>query len=74
MTLRVFLDRSVVEVYTGGAALTQRCLLPASLWAQLRADGARPSDSAQIDAFAEGGSALLSHLESWPMRSMWGAV
>lgn len=28
LELRVFLDRSIIEVYANGAALTQRCLLP----------------------------------------------
>jgi len=72
VTLRVFLDRSIVEVYTGGSALTERCMLPAAITERLRASGTRPSEAAAVDAFAEGGGALLIGLESWGMRSMWG--
>ena len=74
MTLQVFLDRSIVEVYTGGAALTERCMLPTAITERLRDSGVRPSEAAAVDAFAEGGAAQLLGLESWGMRSMWGAV
>jgi len=57
ITLRIFLDRSIVEIYTGGAALTARCFPdPAALG---------------VDLFAEGGSAVLTRLDAWTMGSMW---
>ena len=57
ITLRVFLDRSIVETYCGGNALTSRSFAdPAALG---------------VDLFAEGGNAVLSSLEVWEMHSMW---
>ena len=72
MTLHVFLDRSIIEVFVRGAAVTERCALPPGLWRKTRGGGAplRPT----IDAFAIGGVAMLTRLESWGMRSMWGAM
>ena len=72
--LHIFLDRSVLEVYTGGAAVTQRCLLPPALWRRLKASGVSPARAATIDAYALGGDATLLSLESWRLGSMWGAV
>ena len=46
VTLQVFLDRSIVEVYTGGAALTERCMLPTAITERLRDSGVRPSEAA----------------------------
>ena len=63
-TLRIFLDRSVLEVYTGGAAATSRILLPADTAAS--ADG--------VDLFAVGSAVRLAAFESWSMGSMWGPV
>jgi len=57
ITLRIFLDRSVLEVYCGGAALTSRT------FSDPKALG--------IDLFAEGGSIELPSLDIWQMRSMW---
>lgn len=64
--LHVFLDRSIIEVYSGGAAVTARCLLPAA------PGGTRLTPT--VDAYAVGGVATLLSLESWQMRSMWGSV
>lgn len=59
LRLNVFIDRSVVEVYAnGGTCLTTR------------AYPARP-DSRGVALRAEGGSAQLRSLESWPIRSVW---
>ena len=55
--LRVFLDRSILEVYCGGTALTTRT------FSDPKALG--------IDLFAEGGSVPLKRLDVWEMRSMW---
>ena len=63
--LEVFVDRSIVEVYFFGAALTSRCALPASL------HDAVPSEIASVRAFAKGGTATLAQLEAWTMGSMW---
>ena len=57
LNLRVFLDRSIVEVYCGGAALTGRTFCnPKALG---------------VDLFAEGGPALLESLDVWEMQPMW---
>ena len=50
-------------------------MLPHNVWTTLHENGAvSPSDAATVDAFAEGGAVELVRLESWAMRSMWGAV
>ena len=67
--LHVFLDRSIIEVYSGGAAVTARCLLPPAL-----SEGSETRPPPTVDAFAIGGVATLVSLESWRMRSMWGSV
>jgi beta-fructofuranosidase len=57
ISLRIFLDRSILEVYSGGAVLTARTFCdPKSL---------------AIDLFTEGGPARLESLDVWEMRSMW---
>ena len=57
VAVRVFLDRSILEVYCGGAALTGRTF---------------PSPEALgMDVFAEGGVARLTSLEIWHMQSIW---
>ena len=57
VTLRIFVDRSIIEVYAGGRVIT-KCTLndPA---AQL------------IVPFAEGGEAVLKDIDIWQMKSMW---
>jgi sucrose-6-phosphate hydrolase SacC (GH32 family) len=60
VTLRVFLDRSILEVYCGGAALTNRTF--------------SDPESLGIDLFAEGGAARLRSLDVWKMQSMWRHV
>ena len=63
--LHIFLDRSIVEVYTGGAALTAGCRLP-SWEAGAAAQG--------IDVWSKGGTVQLLAMDVWKMESMWGSV
>lgn len=63
--LHVFLDRSIVEVYSGGAAYTRRTFLPT---------GVSGSEAVEVDAWSRGGNAQLLSLEAWPLSSMWGTV
>jgi hypothetical protein len=64
VTLRVFLDRSIVEIYTGGAATTHRIALPAAV----------AKTAVGVDLWAAGGTAQLASLDAWEMGSMWGSV
>jgi len=57
VTLRVFIDRSILEVYCGGNAITNRMFLD--------------SKCVGVDLFAEGGPAQLVSLDAWQMKSMW---
>ena len=57
VTLRIFVDRSILEVYCGGAALTDR------LYPDASATG--------LDLFAEGGVAHASTVSAWPLRGTW---
>jgi beta-fructofuranosidase len=59
LSLRVFLDRSVVEVYAGGLCVT-RVVYPGK-------------EDLGVEAFAEGGTATLRSLEAWPVGSIWAA-
>ena len=54
VTLRIFVDRSILEVYCGGAALTDR------LYPDASATG--------VDRFADGGVAHLKTVTVWPLR------
>jgi len=65
LQLHVFLDRSIIEIYSGGAAFTQRCLLPKGV------DGAR---AVGVDLWAVGGTAKMVRLEAWEMGNMWQPV
>jgi len=56
--IRIFLDRSILEIYCGGAALTGRT------FSDPKALG--------VDLFADGGSARLESLDVWQMQPMWG--
>jgi beta-fructofuranosidase len=57
--LRVFIDRSVIEVYANG----RQCLT-------LRAYPTRP-DSTGVSVFARGSEARLVSLTAWQMKSIW---
>jgi beta-fructofuranosidase len=57
--LRVFLDRSIVEVYADGRETLTARVYPV-----------RP-DSLGVDAFAVGGRATLLSLDAWEMEPVW---
>jgi len=57
LTMRVFLDRSIVEAYVNGAAQTARVFPPAG--------------ALGIDVLTDGGKAKLKSLDVWEMKSMW---
>jgi sucrose-6-phosphate hydrolase SacC (GH32 family) len=57
VTLRLFVDRGVLEVYCNGVAITHKCF-------------AGP-DRVEVFAFSEGGTAVLTSLEAWKMKSIW---
>ena len=59
LTLRVFVDRSIVEVF----ANDRQCLT-------VRVYPER-EDSVGVSAFARGGGARLVSMEAWQMRSIW---
>jgi len=59
LTLDVFLDRSVVEIYANGRACLTTRIYPS------RADALR------LDLFAEGGSVTAKFVDIWRMRSIW---
>ena len=57
VTLRIFVDRTILEVYCGGAALTDR------LYPDASATG--------VDLYAEGGLAHVRTVSVWPLRGTW---
>ena len=57
VTLRIFVDRSILEVYCGGAELTDR-LYPAA-------------SATGVDLYAEGGVAHVKTVSVWPLRGTW---
>ena len=57
VTLRIFVDRSILEVYCGGGALTDR-LYPAA-------------SATGVDLFAEDGVAHVKAVSVWPLRGTW---
>merc|ERR1712196_727526 len=63
--LHVFLDRSILEIYSGGAAYTSRTFLPA---------GVSGSEAVEVDIWSRGGNAQLLSMEAWPLSTMWGDV
>ena len=57
VTLRIFVDHSILEVYCGGAALTDRPY---------------PEPSATgVDLYPEGGVAHVRTVSAWPLRGTW---
>ena len=58
ITLRVFVDHSVVEVFADGAAMTAR------VYPSL-------ASSRGVAVFANGGQARLLSLNAWEMRTIW---
>ena len=68
LSLRIFLDRSVVEVYANGrAALTagEECL-------EAGEETAPREAAPSVALFARGGEALASAVDVWEMASIWG--
>ena len=61
VTMRVFVDRSVIEIYLGGAALT------------VRSFPSDPEAAKGVELFSEGGAAVLTALEVWRLGSRWPA-
>lgn len=59
LKLRIFLDRSVVEVFANGHVCVTSRIYPSR------------NDSIGLDLFARGGTAKLKSLEVWEMRSIW---
>jgi fructan beta-fructosidase len=59
VTLRVFVDRSSVEVFANGGLRT----LTHAIFPAPASDG--------VSVFAEGGPARLVHLDAWSLRSIW---
>jgi len=57
LRFHVFVDRSIIEVYLNGNAITKVALLD---------PGAQ-----SVEAFAEDGHCTLQSLEVWQMKSMW---
>ena len=55
--MHIFLDRSIIEVYINGCALTVTTF---------------PEEPSQnLTIFSEGGEVRLEALEIWEMKSMW---
>ena len=59
--LRIFVDRSIVEVFANGRLCLTRRIYPT-----------RP-DSLGVAVFAEGGPAWVKSLEAWEMAGIWSA-
>ena len=57
VTLRIFVDRSILEVYCGGGTLTDR------LYPEASATG--------VDLFAKDGVAHVKTVSAWPLRGTW---
>jgi beta-fructofuranosidase len=59
LELRVFVDRSVVEVFANGRQYLAKRIYPAR------------KDSLDVQAFAMGGAATLRSLDVWEMEAVW---
>jgi beta-fructofuranosidase len=59
LTLHLFLDKSVMEVFVnGGRACVTRVIYPGE-------------EDKAVEVFAEGGTAILESLESWELSPIW---
>ncbi len=58
LALRIFLDRSVLEVFANETVCVTKTITPLA-----------PDVSLEISA--EGGSASGKHIQSWPMKTIW---
>jgi beta-fructofuranosidase len=69
LTLRIFLDRSVVEVYANGrVALTAR-----EEYSEAGEDGDPREAARSLALFTRGGEARAPAVDAWDMASIWGA-
>jgi beta-fructofuranosidase len=68
LQLRIFLDRSVVEVYANGRA----ALTASGDWLGLGEGGLRREGGCAVTLLARGGRALASAVDLWEMGSIWG--
>ncbi|MBN2311607.1 MAG: GH32 C-terminal domain-containing protein, partial [Candidatus Hydrogenedentes bacterium] len=59
LELRVFIDRSVIEVFVNGRACLTTRVYPTR------------DDAVGVDAFAAGGTATVRSLDVWDMKSIW---
>lgn len=59
LNLRVFVDRSVLEVFANGRTCLTSRIYPSR------------ADSVGVDAFAEGGPARIVTLDAWAMKPIW---
>ena len=59
LSLRVFVDKSVVEVYANGTQCVALRVYPGR------------EDSVGVSVRAQGGDAVLRHLDAWQMKSIW---
>ncbi len=57
VSMHIFLDRSIIEVYVNGSAYTARVFAPA--------------DALGVALWSEGGQMSLSALDVWKMKSIW---
>ncbi len=59
LRLRVFIDRSVIEVFANGRQCLTKRIYPAQ------------TDSVGIELVAQGGKAILRSMDLWQMKSIW---
>ena len=60
LSLRIFIDRSVLEVFANGIVCVTKVIAPLE---------ANPT----LEIHAQGGSANARQIEAWPMKSIWPA-
>lgn len=58
LTLRIFIDRSVLEVFANDTVCVTKTTLP-------------PYDASTLTVQADGGAAHLRRLQVWPMKTIW---
>jgi beta-fructofuranosidase len=59
LRLRVFVDRTIVEVFANGRLCLTRRMYPTR------------EDSLGVSVFAAGGTAWLASLQAWQMAGIW---
>ncbi|HZI33800.1 MAG TPA: glycoside hydrolase family 32 protein [Candidatus Binatia bacterium] len=58
LNLRIFLDRSVVEIFANDSVCITKTIQP-------------PGSNATLEIHALGGKASLQRLDAWPMKTIW---